>query len=211
MSLLVGSRRALLGGVGAPPSYADIGSVSNTSGNATVTIPVPTGGDLFIATIGYTGNGTITGPAGWTLIKTTPQSTSRSVSTWWKSRAASEPASYDWTLGSAVTNIGVMISLAGPSGAPEANDGQGNALTSVTAPSITTLGPNRLLVYSGVANSQAISAPSGMTQRYSVANGAIAVQVATEVAAQSGATGTRSGSIGGNANNAANLAAFRRG
>lgn len=203
------SRGLLLRRMATPPTYVDVASVNNNSGTTTVTIPVPTGGSLLVAVVGFANAGTISGPGGaWTLVRTTQLG--RSVSVWWKAREASEPPSYDWILGTSGVNIGVIISIAGANAAPEVENGQSNvSVTNVIAPSITTLGRERLLLYAGVANAQTISLPSGMDSRFSLANGSIGLRVATEPFASAGATGTRTGTIGGAANNVAQLMAFK--
>lgn len=86
---------------------ADAEVINGTAGTS-VTVSKPAGtadGDLLIAFISETGVGSITAPAGWTLIGSVASGSSVTQAAYYKI-AASEGASWTWTLGASVRNWG---------------------------------------------------------------------------------------------------------
>lgn len=209
MPLLVGSRRALLSRSLSIPLFVAIATVNNVGATTLVTIPLPAfaNGDLLLATIAHGGVSSITPPTGWTLIRNTGSS-SRTLSTWWKRADGTVGATAEWTLGASVTNIGTIASYRNVAMPPEVESGSNANSSSLTAPSITTLGARRMLVFGATANAQNITKPTEMTLRFALTNGAIAICVADELREADGATGTRVATTGSAALNAAQLAAF---
>lgn len=178
------------------PAY--VNSNGNTSAvSTTVTINVPSGisnGHLLIANVGFTGGSgiTVTPPAGWTLIRRDNNGTSLGNALYWR-LASSEPASYSWTLSSTQNNSGSMIAYSNvhqtvPIGA---DGGQSNASsTNVTAPSITTLYTDSVVLYfGGVLSVATYTPPTGYTERLDVNSASFADKVYNTA----GATGTATG------------------
>lgn len=166
-----------------------------SSGN----VPVPSGvtnGDLLLAFVGVASQPTITPDAAWTLVREQNLGIRRM---WVYSRiASSEPANYVWNFGASVNGTAYILAFrpAAQSGAIEAQDGLDNAsATSAPAPSVTSLGANRLLVCAfccsaGVAS---LTIPASMTERGTGQNG-VWLKVGVE-AVQAGATGTRTATL----------------
>lgn len=167
---------------------------SSTASSTTIVLNVPTGtsdGQQMLAVVGWAG-GTgvaITPPSGWTLIRRVDSTTVVGEAVY-RRTASSEPASYTWTLDTSTTNSGQMITYAGVDTASpiDAENGQSNASSvNVTAPSITTVTANTMLVFvGGLAGAVTFTPPSGFTERTDVNSGTIA----DKIQAATGATGT---------------------
>ncbi|HZM83765.1 MAG TPA: hypothetical protein VFC19_49230 [Candidatus Limnocylindrales bacterium] len=83
-------------------------NVVNGTAGTSVTVSKPAGtadGDFLLAFIAEVGVGSITPPAGWTLIGSQANGTDVTLAAYWKP-AASEGASWTWTLGASVRNWG---------------------------------------------------------------------------------------------------------
>lgn len=81
-------------------------SAANGTASTSVVVTKPTGvadGDLLLAIISETGTGSITPPAGWTLLASQAASTDATSAAYWRF-ASSEAASWTWTLGASVRN-----------------------------------------------------------------------------------------------------------
>ncbi|WP_427422654.1 hypothetical protein [Lysinibacillus fusiformis] len=90
-------------------------SVVNTTAGTSVTVTKPTGtanGDFLLAFVAELGTGTVTAPAGWTLIGTASAASNLTLRCYRKT-AASEGASWTWTLGSSVRNWGSVHAFTG--------------------------------------------------------------------------------------------------
>jgi RHS repeat-associated protein len=143
---------ASAGGASAAPTLrTPCATATGSSAGATVNKPTGTvAGDLLIVGLAFEKGSdvAITPPSGWTLIRRTNQSTDVGYATYRKSAGGSEPASYafglsnspKWSIGSCAiagadqtTPIDVHNGATGSSGNP-------------SAPSLTTTGPNRLLL-----------------------------------------------------------------
>lgn len=182
-------------------------AATSASGSAQpVTIARPAGvqdGDVLVASFATNGNpGTVTPPAGWTLAPGFPivGGTNPYQHVYYKAvtNAASEPASYSWTLSTSVAWGGgiaayrgvdqAIIWDAGPSGA-----GSGTSSTSAVAPSVTTTVANCYLVGGAAANSSTVTftPPPSMTERWDTGAGKANCLADNEVWASADATGTR--------------------
>jgi len=96
-------------------AYRSSASVINATAGTSVVITKPAAtadDDQLIAFIGQAGTSAVTPPAGWTLIGTKSASTTLTVAAYRK-LAASEGASWTWTLGSSVRNFGVVQAYTG--------------------------------------------------------------------------------------------------
>lgn len=83
-------------------------NVVNGTAGTSVTVSKPAGtadGDFLLAFVAETGTGTITPPAGWALIGSVANGSNVTMAAYWKA-AASEGASWTWTLGASVRNWG---------------------------------------------------------------------------------------------------------
>jgi hypothetical protein len=189
------------GGTGGAISFTGATTATNTS-TTTLALPRPTSsaGTVLLAAVQVRGAPTITPPAGWQLVKLTPNGTSMRLATYWRLAGSSEPASYTWTFSSAVSATGSVLAYNGVSATSpiDASAGQANAAsTSVTAPSITTTVANAQLV--GLFANTTLTSftpPSGMTERTDVASPSTVQYKVTGASADSilttaGATGTK--------------------
>lgn len=89
--------------------------VTNSSAGTSVVLTKPAGtadGDVLIAFVAEIGVGSITAPAGWTLIGSEPAGSTLTVAAYRKV-AASEGASWTWTLGASVSNLGWVGAFTG--------------------------------------------------------------------------------------------------
>ena len=120
--------------------------------------------------------------------------------TYWRTAGASEPVSYTWQFANAQGAVGSILSYDGVStSAPvEAVTGQPNlASKSITAPSVSTVSPDALVVgLFSVAKNATVTAPTGMTERSEIASnnattGAVTGETADYAPTQTGATGTK--------------------
>jgi len=94
------------GGGGGGPTGVVFEEFSEAKANAATNVSVdkPAGtaaGDLLIATLVTDGSksGSMSPPAGWTVIDLAQQSSAVTYGVWWKLAGASEPASYTWSWG----------------------------------------------------------------------------------------------------------------
>ena len=179
------------------------GSTTASNGStAGITVARPStaaAGDVLLATIDVLGAPTISTPTGWALVQTDASGTTLRQSTYVHVVASSEPSSYSWTFGSAQAATAVIAAYGGvDTVAPvDVHGGQANASsTSITAPSVTTMVPDTLLVVaSGNANNGTITQASGLVEQGEIALSSGTRKVATETADQirstTGATGAR--------------------
>jgi hypothetical protein len=137
----------------APSGPAFVGASSAANATATtLVLPKPAGfasGDALLASVATRGAPTITPPAGWTLVRLDASGSTVRQAVYVHIAGGSEPASYTFTLSSAQSAAGGILAYTGvdPANPIDATGGQANAAsTSITAPSITTTGTNRMLV-----------------------------------------------------------------
>ena len=193
-------------GAAPPPSAGIAFRGASSAANATttsVTIPRPAGlaaGDAMLATIASRGGPTITPPAGWTLVRQDLSGSTIRQAVFVRIAGASEPTSYVFILSSSQSATGGIVAYSGvdPTGPIDAHGGGVNASsTSITAPSITTTGPGRMLVgLFGIAQLTTETSPAGMTERYDQAVPStntykVTTAGADELVPAAGATGTR--------------------
>lgn len=204
-------------------SFIAASSGNNGGGATTLVLSVPAStldGDIMIATVtvrGGTGT-TITAPAGWNLIRRVDSTTTLAAqATYWR-KAASEPASYTWTISSNKASGGIETYRGVNQTTPiDAENGQANAsATNITAPSITTTANGAMLVGAfGIANDSAVTKPPTMIERYTNAStgGSASTRTRTESAdesqASAGATRTRAATAATAAVDIGHLAALK--
>lgn len=215
-TLLIPARGA--GGISTPAFRADNQTAPGV--RSTLTISKPAGAidnDLLVAAIVVDSNTTaaITAPAGWALIQDTLfNASAKHYSTFWKI-AASEGASWDWLIESALNCggwVGAYTGCKTTNVAAElvksSNPNQAG-VTNCVATAVTTAGLNSLLV--GVwaaAGTRTFTPPGDMTEQYD-AGGGPSHMIADSVQAAIGTTGTKTAVISSAAAGAAQLIAFR--
>ncbi len=156
---------------------------SNAAASGSLTINKPAGtvaNDVLIAGVAVRPqNGTITAPAGWTLIRRldNPNPNQSSLVTYYKVAGASEPASYTWSFS---TSTGAAGGIQAFSGVKTSNpidvEGGQNTPNGVahSTPSITTTVANDMLVtVHAFTSSASWTPPAGMTEAYQGASLAI--------------------------------------
>jgi hypothetical protein len=184
-------------------------------------LPKPTGvtsGDALLAAVAVRGAPTITPPAGWTLVRQEANASTMRQAIFVHVAGGSEPATYTFTFSSAQSSAGGIAAYSGvdPTNPVDAHGGQLNAAsTSITAPSITTTGPDRMLVgFFGLPALSSMTAPSGMTERYDQTVPAtnqfkVTTGSSDQVVTSAGATGTRVALAANSAANIGQLVALR--
>jgi len=208
-----------------PPPPAGIAfraasSANNTTATSLV-IPAPGGiasGDVLLAVVTARGGPTITAPAGWTLVRSDISGSTVRQLVFVKTAGGAEPASYTFTLSSAQSAAGGIVAYSGVDGSNpiDAAGGQANASsTSISAPSITTTGTDRMLVgFFGTAALTTVSPPGGMTERFdqtvpSTNTYKVTVEGSDAAVAAAGATGGRTALAANAAANIGQLIALR--
>ena len=153
-----------------------------------------------LATVSVRGGPTITPPAGWTLIRQDISGSAIRQAVFIHIAGSSEPADYTFSLSSAQSAAGGILAYRGvdPTSPIDTHGGQVNAAsTSITAPSVTTTGPDRMLVgLFGIAALTSQTSPAGMTERYdqtvpSTNTYKVTTGAHDQLLAGSGATGPR--------------------
>jgi cellulose synthase/poly-beta-1,6-N-acetylglucosamine synthase-like glycosyltransferase/DNA-binding NarL/FixJ family response regulator len=167
----------------AAPSVRDLATATQESAFATTfTTNMPAGtvdGDVLVATVGWSySGGTVTAPAGWTLLRrsasdTVGWNTFDMLGVWWKI-ASGEPASYTWTIASVNSITAGIYAFSGAlATSPFDIDAAVGypAQPTFDTPSIATSLPNDLVVatfsYSG---SYTATEPAGMTEAFDIAS-----------------------------------------
>ena len=185
-----------------------LGSTSAAMYTNTLTVAAPgtAPGQVLLASVSTRGdNVAITTPSGWTLIRRTDQPGFVNQAVYVRVTTASEPASHTWKMVGNHSASAVIQSFSGVDTATpvEASSGMGGVGPSITAPGVTTLGPNRLVVgvYS-VALATDIQPPAGMTEtaerRFaSTTRPPVTLEIAASPAYAAGGTGARTASVPG--------------
>lgn len=219
----------LAGGPAPPPTpppatsgITVVGARSVSSAEATsVSVPAPAaaGGDVLLATVSVRGQPTITAPAGWTLVRMTPNGSTLRTATFVRVAGTAEPASHQWRFSSPQSSVAGITVYRGVSvTAPvEASAGVATttATTSVTAPSITTTSPGALVVgVFATAAGTSFTPPPGMSERMdssspSTATYRISAEGADVFASSPGAVGQKVATAGLKAKNVGQLLALR--
>jgi hypothetical protein len=196
-----------------PPAGAIAFRSASSGGNGTansLTLPAPAGiatGDLLLAAVDVRGSPTITAPAGWTLVRSDQSGYTIKQSVYYKIAGSSEPASYTWTFASSQGASGGIAAYIGvDTSAPiAATAGQANAAsTQITAPSVTTTGPNQLVVgLFGTAVATTVGQPAGFAERYEASSTAGTYRATSELSdrlqTSAGSTGTLVATAGASA------------
>lgn len=166
---------------------------------------MPTGiasGNLLVSCWVIIGNAvSMTPPAGWDLQKRHDSGTTDSALLYTRIAGGSEPSTYEWTAGSAVTAAQCTTIVTGhdagtPMDAtPSGNGGNG---TTVTATGITTVTADTILFFQAGTNSGTYlcSLPTGFTNLYGPGSGTPRFRVAYKAQAATGATGDVTGTLG---------------
>lgn len=146
--------------------------------------------DLMFVMIAHTGSATVPTPAGWTITSSLTGS-GQALKTWRRIASASEPASYTWTLGSAVPIAAWAGSYIGvDTTTPFDNGGHAsqNGTTHTTGNFSTTSANDLLVVGFSLAAVATFSTPSGLTPQATVnTSGSPAVTLAVFDTLQSSA------------------------
>lgn len=205
-------------------------STATAGGGATnaLTINTPTGvvsGHVMVAQLTLKGGsaayGTITAPAGWTLINTTSSSGSDPLTqaVFWKVATASEPASHTWTWTLDVRTAGGIAAFSGVDTLnPIDNWGarSNNDTATITLPNIATNSNNVMLV-APLSSSRAgtHTNATGMAEPYDIASGAgpngVSASLGTLGSFTNATTGARTASSGSNVDNVAHMISLRAG
>ena len=185
-----------------------VGSVTANAATATtaVSINAPAGttaGDVLVASITGDLNPSMASvPAGWTPIvnglgiNSSASSGSRAF-VYYHVVGTSDPASYAWTLGTAVKWGGGITAYRGVNNTTPLDSPVVTALdttysaTSITAPGVTTASAGAMLIGGGACDCAApvFTPPSGWTERWEASAGQVA-ELADRVQATAGASGT---------------------
>ncbi len=198
-------------------------SLAKASARSTssLSVPRPSGvvtGDLLVATIALRGSPTINTPSGWTLVRTQNAGTTMRQAVFYKVATASEPVSYPWSFSSSTSSAtGAILRYEGASIATpvDVSSSQSNGSSrSITAPAVTTSGPNTLLVgFFGIANGSSFTPATGMLEQTETVqpsgSNKIAIEIADQVLPLQGGTGQRVARASSSAVNIGQLIALR--
>ncbi len=187
-----------------PTSGITVGAsttTNNTTATTTVTLNKPSGtaaGDVLVASFTADKNPTASTPSGWTpIVNTLNIGSGARVFAYYRVVGSSDPASYSWTLSTAVKWGGGVTAYRGVNNSTPLDSSVVTAAnttytaTSIAAPSVTTASNNAMLI-GGVgfdSSSPAATAPSGWTERWEAADAQIA-ELADKTQATAGASGT---------------------
>ena len=185
-------------------------SSSGVSANVTITrlaINKPTAavGDVMLASIAINGGSTvnITAPAGWTQIARIDNDVNVALISYWKVTTATEPSSYTWTVDQQTRAVGGITPYSGvdvtnPIDSFGVNTGFG---TSATTSSVTaSLANEQVVAFFATDVNKALSIPTGMTEKYNLANAPLGPTTAADdmVQTSSGTVSSKSSTITGN-------------
>ncbi|MBV8035718.1 DUF6701 domain-containing protein [Roseateles sp.] len=201
----------------AAPSYVGASTQAQSSPTNLISLTPPPGlaaGDMMLAVlVQRTGSvpldqNMISVPTGWVLVRSQDDGINNSIglSIYRKQATASEPASYDWKLGSTGRAAGAALAFRGVDTTTpiDASASQSNAASATyTAPSVLTSTASALLVavHTAVNGNGSVATPSGMTQAVNIGTsaGPNGLVLGTSYAAQAGAGASGSKQSSGNA------------
>ncbi|MFJ5696813.1 PKD domain-containing protein, partial [Arthrobacter sp. NPDC093139] len=176
-------------------------TASTETATTTVSLPAPTGraaGDVLVASFTADKNPTVAVPAGWTAITSGLSiGTGARVFAYYRVVGSADPASYTWTLSTAVKWGGGITAYTGVNTTTPLDSTVATAVnssftaTSIAVGSITTASNGALLI-GGLgfdSSSPAATAPTGWTERWETTGGQVAEQ-ADRTQATAGAAGT---------------------
>jgi hypothetical protein len=178
---------------------------SSTTGVTTLTIPIPAGtaaGDVMIAQVMNRNTATLTAPAGWTSIRRDTSGAEVQVSLFWKVATGSDTAP-TFTLSMSFQMAGGIVSYSGAHTTDpiDAHSGSTGNSATATTPSVTTTRPDTRVLRAIGKRQEALAAPAGTTQRWSVSSGGSAgaggASLGDSTLAAAGATGTAASTSGG--------------
>lgn len=190
---------------------ASVNSGGTIASDRTVSRPAGTvQDDLLIATVVLGSTATITAPSGFTLVRQQTSGSNFRIATYIKFAGASEPSSYTFTF-SASSQAAIIMAAYSGVGSVDADGISVQTGTTITAPSVTTTGPNRVvLAMFGIRGNSSISTPSGTTSRHanvSVSN--ISMRLVDFSVASAGASGAKSATASESAVNGGHQIALR--
>ena len=189
-----------------PPSSGTVTAVSSTTANAAtastaVALPKPSGataGDVLVASFTADKNPTAAGPGGLDRDRQRALiSSGARVFAYYRVVGSADPATYSWTLSTAVKWGGGMTAYRGVDTTTPLDSAVATAVntsytaTSIAVPSVTTASNGAMLI-GGLgfdSSNPAATPPTGWTERWETAGGQIAEQ-ADRTQATAGATGT---------------------
>lgn len=166
-----------------------------SGGSTSIVITKPTGtvdGDVLLAFIEYNGNDTITAPSGWTLLDTAAGGAAHQKTSCYVKLASSEPASWTWTIGSAIWE-GSVSSWTGVDNTTktEGDVAATGATSTATASTLTPTSTNDVSVVAFTTdNSTALSLPTSYTNVASFGSNGDIVRIASLQLSSASATGT---------------------
>ena len=210
----------------APPPGAITFRSASSAANATATtlvLPTPAGvvtGDVLLASVAARGGPAITPPAGWTLVRLDANGSTLRQAVYVHMAGGAEPATYTFTLASAQSATGGISAYTGVDTTTpiDAHGGQvAPTSTSISAPSITTSGPDRMLVgFFATAVLTSVTPPAGQTERFDQAVPStnqfkITAAAADRAQAATGASGPRTATSANTGVNVGALVALRPG
>ncbi|HET6918373.1 MAG TPA: hypothetical protein VFI46_02790 [Jiangellaceae bacterium] len=187
---------------------------------STLTIPTPAGttaGDLLVAAVDVRSTPTITGPPGWTVVRTDTNASAMRQAIYVKIATPTEPSSHAWSFSARNSAAGIIVAYQGtdPSTPVDASSGQPNpASTSITAPALSTTVPGALLVgFFGTVSNPSITPPPGMIEQTETIQNAgknkISLETADTLLAATGSSGTRTATASQGSANIGQLIAIR--
>ncbi len=205
-------------------TWQSMSSIANTTATSTIVVTKPAGttaGDVLVSCLAS--NGTRVGangvPADWNSLATILTGTSTRAFGYYKVAGANEPASYTWTLNSAVANSGAIGRYSGVSttapidGTVQSASSGGVISKNATIPGVTTSVANAMLVgcmsIDSSVMSVTISPPAGFTERWNLAGKR--QEYADLVRAGTGPSGPQTWTLGGSRDWAGWLAALAPG
>jgi hypothetical protein len=150
----------------------------NATAATTLAISRPAGtvaGDVLVASLTLNGATVLGAPAGWVQIAAITTVSNPKAYAYYHIAGPTEPASYAWTLSSSAVSSGGIarysgVSTTSPLDSPASTVTSAAAVSSLTAPAVTTTRPGTMLIGAAAINSSnatvLITGPSGMAQRW---------------------------------------------
>lgn len=203
----------------AAPAFGARGTYLSGSTTTTAAVPVPPGvtsGQVVLVHLYKESTATVTPPAGFTELTPAPTTTGNVIShhVFWKRATGSDSGTYSFTWTGSAYREAVAERYTGciASGSPvDAYNGAGRSSSGTVTPAVTvtTTGPDRLLVWSGANFASGTwtppSAGGTWTERYDSGD---CLTIATREQATSGSSGSVTGECAASANEAAFLVAL---
>jgi Big-like domain-containing protein len=182
-----------------PPNTIVFRSASTGANNVgtSVVIPAPAGvqaNDVMVAVLDVKVTPTVTAPAGWALVSSTPNGSNFTQKVYSKV-AGSEPASYTWTSNENRAISGAIVAYSGVNTAtPVEIFSAGTGTTaSITAPSVNSAFNGAMVIGAfGINADSTIAPPAGMTERGEIVSATrIRTEVSDVVLSSAGSTGAK--------------------